>query len=64
MYTAYVLVLCTVLLNIIFVLLQDEGIDCIIVDEWIKFRANRRIARLVKVQFDCEKRPIIGMAIS
>ncbi|KAK2193777.1 hypothetical protein NP493_5g02083 [Ridgeia piscesae] len=27
---------------------QEGGVDCVIIDGWIKFRANKRIARLVK----------------
>ena len=33
------------------VLFQEGGVDCVIIDGWIKFRANKRIARLVKVEF-------------
>ena len=31
--------------------IQEDGVDSIIVDDWIKFRANKRIAQLVKVWF-------------
>ena len=40
-------------IGLFFLFTQDSGQDCIVVDDWIVFRASPRIARLVKVRLEC-----------
>ena len=42
---------------------QVEGDDCIVIDDWIIFRASPRIAHLVKVNFSYTYYTIIKLLL-